>query len=80
MNKVDSITNMLPENTTVIRDGEACTIPSTQVVVGDIVQLSTGQRVPADMRVIKASNDLKFDKSVLTGTLNVLRVSDGKTR
>jgi sodium/potassium-transporting ATPase subunit alpha len=62
-----SILNLLPENAVVLRDGQPKSIPSNELVVGDVVQLSTGQKVPADMRIIKASNDLKFDKSILTG-------------
>jgi sodium/potassium-transporting ATPase subunit alpha len=42
-------------------------VPSSDLVVGDIVLLSNGQKVPADMRIIKASQDLKFDRAVLTG-------------
>ncbi|PWN50093.1 calcium ATPase [Violaceomyces palustris] len=64
---MNSILNLLPENAIVIRDGEPKSIPSSELVVGDVVQLSTGNKVPADMRIIKASNDLKFDKSILTG-------------
>ena len=64
---MNSILNLLPENAIVIRDGEPKSIPATDLVVGDVVQLSSGNKVPADMRIIKASNDLKFDKSVLTG-------------
>ncbi|KAL1413747.1 hypothetical protein Q8F55_001529 [Vanrija albida] len=62
-----SILDLLPENAVVLRDGEAKSIAASELVVGDIVQLSTGQKVPADMRIIKASNDLKFDRAVLTG-------------
>jgi sodium/potassium-transporting ATPase subunit alpha len=64
---MDSILNLLPENAVVMRDGQPKSIPSSELVVGDVVQLTTGQKVPADMRIIKASNDLKFDKSILTG-------------
>ncbi|KAK4047193.1 hypothetical protein OIO90_006256 [Microbotryomycetes sp. JL221] len=64
---MDSILNLVPENAVVLRDGQLTTVPSSELVVGDVVQLSTGQKVPADMRIIKASNDLKFDRAVLTG-------------
>jgi sodium/potassium-transporting ATPase subunit alpha len=64
---MQSILNLLPENAVVIRDGQTQTVSTKDLVVGDIVQLSTGQKVPADMRIIKASSDLKFDKSILTG-------------
>jgi sodium/potassium-transporting ATPase subunit alpha len=68
-----SILNLQPETAVVLRDGQPKSIPSNELVVGDVVQLSTGQKVPADMRIIKASNDLKFDKSILTGKPTPLR-------
>ncbi|SPO31883.1 K, P-type ATPase [Ustilago trichophora] len=64
---MNSILHLLPENAVVIRDGEHRTISAADLVVGDVCVLSTGNKVPADMRIIKASADLKFDRSVLTG-------------
>lgn len=64
---MDSIMTLIPENAVVWRDGVQTTVPSEQLVVGDMVQLSMGQKVPADMRIIKASSDLKFDRAILTG-------------
>ncbi len=64
---MNSILGLVPENSTVLRDGVMKTIPSGDLVVGDIVQLTTGNKVPADMRIIKASSDLRFDRAVLTG-------------
>jgi sodium/potassium-transporting ATPase subunit alpha len=40
-----SILNLLPENAAVLRDGQHKSIPSNELVVGDVVQLSTGQKV-----------------------------------
>ena len=48
------------------RNNEIFVIPSTELVVGDIVLLECGDVVPADMRVI-SSNDLKVLESSLTG-------------
>ena len=64
---MNSIKTLIAENATVIRDGEQQTIPAKEVVVGDIVLLSMGDRVPADVRLVKASSDLRFDRSLLTG-------------
>ncbi|CDU21948.1 K, P-type ATPase [Sporisorium scitamineum] len=64
---MNSILHLLPENAVVIRDGEHKSISASDLVVGDVCVLSTGNKVPADMRLIKASADLKFDRSVLTG-------------
>ncbi|KAK9720816.1 hypothetical protein K7432_003880 [Basidiobolus ranarum] len=61
-----SINNMLPASALVNRDGKKIRIPVSSLVVGDLVYLTYGNKVPADARVISCS-DLKFDKSVLTG-------------
>ena len=64
---MSSIKTLIAEEATVIRDGKQQTIPATDVVVGDIVCLSMGNRVPADLRLVDISSDLKFDRSLLTG-------------
>lgn len=51
---------------TVIRNGKPVKIETNNVVVGDIVYLSAGDFVPADLRLIE-SNNLKCDESSLTG-------------
>lgn len=50
----------------VLRDGQVCRIAGREVVVGDLVLLAEGDRVPADMELIEASN-LSIDESMLTG-------------
>ncbi|MBM2811314.1 MAG: cation transport ATPase [Chloroflexi bacterium] len=50
----------------VIRDGQRSRIPGREVVRGDLVVLSEGDRVPADGTLI-ACNDLSIDESLLTG-------------
>ena len=50
----------------VLRDGRESEIPARELVAGDIVLLETGDRVPADGRLIEAVN-LKTDESALTG-------------
>jgi Ca2+-transporting ATPase len=50
----------------VIRDGAPLRIAGAEVVRGDLVVLSEGDRVPADMDVV-AANDLMLDESLLTG-------------
>jgi Ca2+-transporting ATPase len=50
----------------VIRDGARRSIPGAEVVVGDIIVLTEGDRVPADARLIEVS-DLQIDESLLTG-------------
>ncbi|KAH7924420.1 calcium ATPase [Leucogyrophana mollusca] len=62
-----SIKSLIAHEAAVIRDGKQELIPATDIVVGDIVVLSTGDRVPADLRIVQASSDLRFDRSLLTG-------------
>lgn len=50
----------------VIRDGEEIKIQSSELVPGDIVILSHGQKIPADARVL-STEYLKVDESILTG-------------
>lgn len=53
-------------NSTVIREGKLNSIPSSELVVGDLIQLSAGEQVGADVRLI-SSNSLQVDESSLTG-------------
>jgi sodium/potassium-transporting ATPase subunit alpha len=62
-----SITGMLPEDCTVLRDGSHCVIPAVDVVPGGILYFKAGSELPADVRFIKTSLDAKFDRSILTG-------------
>jgi Ca2+-transporting ATPase len=48
------------------RDGAACIVPAREVVVGDLLLLEEGDRVPADA-VLLEDGDLVVDESLLTG-------------
>jgi sodium/potassium-transporting ATPase subunit alpha len=61
-----SIKNLIPSKATVIRTGAELNISAEEVVIGDVVVLSYGNKVPADLRIIEC-HDLKFDRSLLTG-------------
>lgn len=50
----------------IIRDGYRLTIPSREVVPGDIVILETGNYVPADVRLVESAN-LRIEEASLTG-------------
>jgi len=62
-----SIKGMLPADVVVLRDGVQSSLPAASLVPGDIVHLVMGQKVPADVKLIDVSGDLRFDRSVLTG-------------
>jgi P-type Mg2+ transporter len=57
---------MISVTATVVRNGEAREIPISQLVSGDIVQLSAGDMIPADVRLISAK-DLFIIQATLTG-------------
>lgn len=63
---LDNIKNMLSLKANVIRDGERKEIDATDVTIGDIILLNPGDKIPADARLISASN-LKVEESSLTG-------------
>lgn len=50
----------------VLREGEWKTIPSEEAVIGDVVRIRSGDRVPADIRIVK-ENGLETEESTLTG-------------
>ncbi|KAJ2723100.1 hypothetical protein GGI07_002859 [Coemansia sp. Benny D115] len=64
---LNSITSMVPEFTSVLRNGEQQAVAPAELVPGDIVMLRAGDRVPADLRLVDASMDLLLDRSALTG-------------
>ena len=51
---------------TVVRDGRELTVPSADLVPGDVVVVREGDRVPADARIVRAER-LAVDESLLTG-------------
>ncbi|UZW14765.1 cation-transporting P-type ATPase [Clostridium pasteurianum] len=63
---LEGIKNMLSLRAHVMRDGKRIEIDSADLVVGDIVILNPGDKIPADMRLIKTVN-LKVEESALTG-------------
>ena len=68
---LSSIRNMLASDARVIRDGDHETIPTTEIVPGDIIVLRAGDRIPADMRLIEAHN-LRVEEAILTGESTVV--------
>lgn len=50
----------------VLREGKECSVPARDLVVGDVVMLAEGDRVPADLLLTTCAN-LSIDESLLTG-------------
>lgn len=63
---LDAIRSMIDPHATVIRDGRRAVIAAEDIVPGDLVLLEPGDRVPADLRLIRARN-LRADEAALTG-------------
>jgi len=63
---IDALAKMVVTEATVRRGGEKVRIPSPQLVPGDVVLLQSGDRVPADMRLLLRRN-LHIEEAALTG-------------
>lgn len=63
---LEALRRMSAPTARVLRQGEESIVPAGELVVGDIVQLSDGDRVPADLRLIDSAN-LKIQEASLTG-------------
>ena len=70
---MSSIQGMLPADVIVLRDGKQITVPAAALVPGDLVHIAMGQKVPADVKLIDVSGDIRFDRSVLTGEVRPSR-------
>ena len=62
----EKLKEMVATTATVIRNGEKIEVPIKNVTLGDIVLLSAGSMIPADLRIIEAK-DLYVGQSSLTG-------------
>src|SRR5271157_1053470 len=63
---LDSIRNMLSAEARTLRQGETRIIPAEDLVPGDIVLLESGDKVPADLRLIDVKN-FRTEEAALTG-------------
>lgn len=67
----DRLTRMIASTVLVRRNRKWIRVSSTELVVGDLVRLSAGDRVPADIR-LTAAKDLFVSQSVITGESEIL--------
>lgn len=63
---LDAIRNMLSLNAHVLRGGQRYEVAAERLVVGDIVLLTSGDKVPADIRLVEV-RQLRIDEALLTG-------------
>jgi len=63
---IASLADMVPEQAMVLRDGQRRGLPASELVRGDLVFLQSGDRVPADLRLMEV-RDLQVVESALTG-------------
>lgn len=62
----EKLLNMVSNTTAALRDGKYQEVAIDNIVIGDIIRLSAGDIIPADMRVISAK-DLFISQATLTG-------------
>jgi cation-transporting ATPase F len=63
---LDALRAMVRTEARVVRDGHACTVVSDELVPGDLVRVEAGDKVPADLRLLRHV-ELQVDESALTG-------------
>lgn len=63
---MDSLRSLSSPTANVVRDGKAINIPTTEIVPGDMVEIKTGDTIPADLRLVEAVN-FETDEALLTG-------------
>ena len=77
---IDALKKMSTPVAKVKREGNIITVPSEEIVIGDIIILEAGNYVPADCRIIKSYN-LKIEESSLTGeTIPILKDENVKLK
>jgi Ca2+-transporting ATPase len=63
---IESLGKSVSKEATVIRDGNRQRIPASQLTIGDVVLLQSGDKAPADLRLVQV-RELQMDESALTG-------------
>ena len=63
---IEALKQMAAPTASVLRDGVEVKIPSRDLVPGDVIILHTGDRMPADARLLEAAN-LQIEEAALTG-------------
>jgi len=72
---IAALKRMVSPRCNVLRDGHAQAVAAASLVPGDIVLLRTGDRIPADLRLLE-SRELRIDESTLTGESDLVSKQD----
>ncbi|KAK5109196.1 hypothetical protein LTR62_007281 [Meristemomyces frigidus] len=73
---MDSLRSLSSPTASAIRNKQNITVPTIEIVPGDLVELKTGDTIPADLRIIEAMN-FETDEALLTGeSLPVRKAAD----
>ncbi|KAI0845851.1 potassium/sodium eff [Daldinia vernicosa] len=75
---LESLRSLSSPTAHVVRGGDTKVIPTTEVVIGDLVEMKTGDTVPADIRVIEAFN-FETNEALLTGEPLPVRKDENST-
>ncbi|KAF2087428.1 Na(+)/Li(+)-exporting P-type ATPase [Saccharata proteae CBS 121410] len=63
---MDSLRSLSSPTANAVRDGQTISVPTAEIVPGDMVEMKTGDTIPADVRLIEAVN-FETDEALLTG-------------
>lgn len=74
---MEGFADMLPQEVNVTRNGKTARIPAADLVVGDVVTVNMGDKIPADIRMLQVTN-LKIEQSSLTGEPDAISKSADK--
>lgn len=63
---LDALKELVRPTARAVREGHVVELPASELVVGDVVLIEAGSRIPADLRLLEVAN-LQVDESPLTG-------------
>ncbi|KAF4552549.1 E1-E2 ATPase-like protein 10 [Elsinoe fawcettii] len=75
---MDSLRSLSSPTARLIRNGQQISVPSAEVVPGDIIEIKTGDTLPADVRIFDAVN-FETDEALLTGESLPVRKQEDST-
>ncbi|KAL8381891.1 hypothetical protein RB595_005914 [Gaeumannomyces hyphopodioides] len=75
---MDSLRSLSSPTAQAVREGKNVTVPTVEIVPGDMVELKTGDTIPADVRIIEAVN-FETNEALLTGESLPVRKEAAKT-